>query len=170
MAVNKYITLSSTGVLTEITAPVTSGGAADAGKVPALDAGGKLDLTVMPSGIGPDSFVLVASEALTAGNFINIWNDAGAFKVRKADATAAGKQADGFVTAAVTSGANATCYPRGTNNQLSGLTPGQIYLATTAGGAAAAIPSASGNVVQRIGYAISATAAVFQFSPPVALA
>jgi hypothetical protein len=169
MAVNKYIT-NNAGVLTEILAPVTSAGAADAGKLPALNSNGKLDQTVMPTGIGPDTLSVVASEALTAGNFVNLWNNAGAFNVRKADATTAGKEAHGFVTASVANGANATVYPRGTNDQVTGLTPGPVYLATTAGGVSGTAPSASGNVVQRIGFAASATTIAFQFSPPIVLA
>ena len=159
------------GAWAELEALVTSAGAGDAGKIPALDATGKLDNSLMPVGIGADSKILPASENLAAGDKVNIWNDGGTAKARKADATVAGKEANGFVLAAVTSGANATVYFDGTNTQLSGLTPGAVYyLATTAGGVTTTPPSGSGNVVQRVGRALSATELTFEPGEPVTLA
>ena len=162
---------NNAGIVTEKEATVISAGAGNAGNVVALDATGKLDNSVMPSGIGAKTSIAPASEALTAGNYVNLWNDAGTLKVRKADATTSGKYADGFVLAAVTQGNNATVYLEGTNTQLSGLTAGsQYYLATTAGGGTATAPSASGNVVQRLGKAFSATEIGFEPSQPIVLA
>lgn len=169
MAVNKYLT-NSNGFATEITAPVTSAGATDAGKLPALNASGKLDASMMPTGIGADTQVIVASEALTAGDFVNIWDNAGSPRVRKADATTNGKTAHGFVLAAVANAANATVYFEGTNDQVTGQVAGDVYLATTAGAATGTPPSASGNVVQPIGVAVSATAINFQYNRPIVLA
>jgi hypothetical protein len=159
------------GVIGELEALVTSAGAGDAGKIPALDATGKLDNSLMPVGIGADSKTLAASENLAAGDLVNVWNDSGTAKARKADATTAGKEANGFVLAAVTSGNNATVYFDGTNTQLSGLTPGAVYyLAATAGGITNTPPSASGNVVQRVGRALSATELTFEPGEPITLA
>ena len=159
------------GVIAELEALVTSAGAGDAGKIPALDATGKLDNSLMPVGIGADSKILPASENLAAGDKVNVWNDSGTAKARKADATVAGKEANGFVLAAVTSGANATVYFDGTNTQLSGLSPGAVYyLATTAGGVTTTPPSGSGNIVQRVGRALSATELTFEPGEPVTLA
>jgi len=90
--------------------------------------------------------------------------------VRKADATTAGKEAHGFVLSAVTSGNPATVYFEGTNTQVTGQTPGPVYLQTTAGTGGATIPSASGNVVQQVGVAVSATAVNFERGAPVTLA
>ncbi len=157
------------GQTTEKTATVVSAGAADAGKIPGLGADGRLDNSVMPTGIGADTAQITASEALAAGDFVNVWNSTGA-KVRKADATVAGKEAHGFVLAAVSNAATATVYFEGTNTAVSRQTPGPVFLSTTAGQAAAAAPSASGNVVQRIGFAVSATAINFQSQTPVTLA
>ena len=70
----------------------------------------------------------------------------------------------------MTSGANGTVYFEGTNTGVSGQTPGPVFLSTTAGGATAAAPSAAGNVVQRIGFAVSATSINFQSQTPVTLA
>jgi hypothetical protein len=170
MAGNKYIKLdSATGNLTEQAAVQASAGAGDAGKIPALDGSGRLDPTMMPAGIGADTAVIAASEALAAGDFVNIWNSSGP-KVRKADATTAGKEAHGFVLSAVSSGANATVYFEGPNTAVTGATAGPVFLATTAGTATSTPPSGSGNVVQRIGVATSTTSINFEGAQPVVLA
>jgi hypothetical protein len=168
---DKIPALNASGILdpTILNAKNTSAGAGDAGKIPQLDGAGRLDNTMMPTGIGPDTASITTSEALAAGDFVNIWNSTGA-KVRKADATVAGKEAHAFVLSAASSGAAATVYFEGTNTGVTGQTPGNVFLSTTAGIAAAAAPTGSGNVVQRIGFAISATAINFQSQPPVTLA
>jgi hypothetical protein len=166
---DKYIR-NNAGVLTEKEATVVSAGAADAGEIIALDSTGRLDNSVMPVGIGPDVYQIEASENLAAGDFVNIWNDGGTAKARKADATTTGKFAHGYVLAGVTSGNPATVYFEGTNTQVSGATPGQTFLSTTAGGFTATAPSGSGNVVQRLGIAVSATEINFERSQPFVLA
>lgn len=165
----KYIK-NNNGQLTEQEALIVSTGAGDAGKIPALDATGKLDNSLMPTGIGADTASISASENLTAGDFVNIYDDAGTTKCRKADATTSGKEAHGFVLSSVTAPANATVYFEGTNDQCSGLTAGTLFLSTTAGGATSTAPSASGNVVQRLGVAVSATAMNFEYAQPIVLA
>ncbi|WP_280413479.1 hypothetical protein [Nocardia asiatica] len=168
MAGDKYL-YNNAGTITEKAAIQTSAGAGDAGKIPALDAAGKLDTSMMPTGIAADTASVTTSEALAAGDLVNIWNSTGA-KARKADATVAGKEAHGFVLSAVSSGAAATVYFEGTNSGVTGLTPGVQYLSTTAGLATATPPSGSGNVVQRVGFATAAAALNFQSQPPVVLA
>lgn len=165
---DKYL-YNNAGTITEKTATVTSAGAGDAGKIVGLDASGRIDTSAMPVGIGADTATITASEALAAGDLVNVWNSSGA-KVRKADATTAGKEAHGFVLASVSSGATATVYFEGTNTSVSGLTPGVQYLGTTAGGSVGTAPSGSGNAVQRVGFATSATSLNFQSQPPVVLA
>lgn len=170
---DKIPALNANGVLdaTIVNSKTSSAGAGDAGKLPALDGTGRLDASFLPVGIGADTGTIVASEALAAGDLVNIWNNAGTANVRKADATAAGKEAHGFVLAAVANGANAAVYFEGTNTQCSGLTPGVQYLsATTAGTPTAASPAGAGKVTQRVGFAISATAMNFQSEPPIVLA
>lgn len=168
MAAKKFLRLVN-GVLTEIFGVQSSAGAANAGDLVALDDTGHISNDMMPVGIGADTSTISASETLAAGDWVNVWNNSGA-KVRKADATTAGKEAHGFVLAAVTSGNPATVYFEGTNTQVSGQTPGPVFLQTTAGTGGATIPSASGNVVQQIGVAVSATAVNFERSAPVTLA
>ena len=169
---NKIPALNASGVLdpTIINAKATSAGAGDAGKVVQLDGSGRLDNSVMPVGIGADTKVMIASEALAAGDFINVWSDASAFKVRKADATTGGKRAHGFVLSSVASGANATVYFEGENSAVTGMTPGDVFLGTTAGRAQATAPTGSGQAVQRIGVATSATSVNFEPSQPIVLA
>lgn len=168
MPAKKFLRLVA-GVFAEVAATVTSAGAGNDGDLVALDSSGRLDNSVMPVGIGVDTKTIAASEALAAGDWVNVWNSTGA-KVRKADATTAGKEAHGFVLAAVSSGGNALVYFEGTNTQVSGQTPGPVYLQTTAGTGGATIPSASGNVVQNLGVAVSATEVNFERGTPVVLA
>ena len=195
---NKVPALNASGVLdsTIINSKNTSAGAGDAGKIPALnasgilddtiinatvttaankivklDGSGKLDVTVMPTGIGADTASITASEALAAGDLVNIWNNGGTANVRKADASTSGKEAHGFVLSAVSASAAATVYFEGTNTQQTGLTPGVQFLsATTAGKATATAPTGTGKVVQRVGLAVSATAFNAEFSDPIVLA
>lgn len=169
MAANKFLRLVN-GVLTEIFGVQTSAGAANAGDIVALDDSGRIDNTMMPVGIGADTASIQASENLAAGDWVNVWDSAGSFRVRKADATTTGKEAHGFVLSAVTSGNPATVYFEGTNTQVTGQTPGPVYLQTTAGAGGSTIPSASGNVVQQVGVAVSATAVNFERGTPVVLA
>ncbi|QIL81784.1 hypothetical protein G7047_19080 [Diaphorobacter sp. HDW4A] len=168
MSAKKFIRLVG-GVFTEVFGIQSSAGAANAGDVPVLDESGRLDNSMMPVGIGADTAVIASSETLAAGDFVNIYNSAGA-KARKADATTSGKEAHGFVLAAVANGANATVYFEGTNTQVTGQTPGNVYLQTTAGTAGVTVPSATGNVVQQLGVATSATTINFERGAPVVLA
>lgn len=195
---NKIPALNASGVLdsTIVNSKTTSAGAGDSGKIPALnasgilddtivnatvtssankivklDGSGRLDVTVMPTGIGADTASILASETLAAGDLVNIYNNASVANVRKADGSTSGKEAHGFVLSAVTSGQNATVYFEGTNTQLTGLTPGIQYLsASTAGRTTATAPSGSGNVVQVVGLATSATAMNFEMELPIILA
>lgn len=169
MAGDKFL-YNNAGTITEKVSNQASAGAGDAGKIVALDSTGRIDNTMMPVGIGADTQNITTSEALAAGDLVNIWNSTGA-KARKADASVAGKEAHGFVLSAVTSGGTATVYFEGTDTQVTGLTPGVQYLsATTPGQATATAPSGSGQVVQRVGFATAAAALNFQSMPPVVLA
>jgi hypothetical protein len=97
---NKYIAMVA-GLLTEVAALVTSAGAGDAGKIVALDSSGKLDTSLMPTGVGADTQAIATSESLAAGDLVNVFNSTGA-KVRKADSSVSGKEAHGFVLAVFT--------------------------------------------------------------------
>lgn len=195
---DKLVATTTGGIIdpTLINATQTSAGAGDTGKIPRLngsgilddsiinatvttaankivklDGTGKLDSTVLPTGIGADTQLVLASENLAAGDLVNIYNDAGTAKCRKADASTTGKEAHGFVLAAVSSAANATIYFEGTNTQMTGLTPGVQFLSpTTAGRTTSTAPSTAGQVAQVVGFATSATAMNFQSRAPIVLA
>lgn len=114
-----------------------------------------------------DSVIVTASQNLAAGDLVNIWNSSGA-KVRKADGSTTGQDAHGYVIAAVTSGNPATVYLEGPNTHVTGLTPGTQFLSdSTAGLATATAPTTAGHVVQRVGFAASATSLVFERGDPI---
>jgi hypothetical protein len=169
MPASKFLALVS-GRVREVFATVASSGALDDGKIVALGTDGRLDSSVLPVGVGIETKSIQASENLSAGNLVNIWSSAGQFRVRKADATAAGKEANGFVLASVTSGQSAQVYLEGTVTGLSGLTPGRYYLSTTPGEITDTVPSNAGNVVQYVGNAVSATEITFEATDGVILA
>src|SRR3990172_570831 len=92
-------------------------------------------------------------------------------KVRKADATAEGKEAHGFVLAAYLAAVSATVYLENTNTSIAGATGGtRYYLSTTPGSFTATPPAAAGNVVQPIGQALSATEIEFEPQEPITVA
>lgn len=161
----KYLSDSS-GIMTEVATITSSAGAGDSGKIPSLDSTGLLDISFMPVGVGQEVTIVVTSENLTAGNFVNLYSNSGTATGRKADATLSSKFAVGFTLANVTSPANVTIYGiSNKNTQLSSLTIGSAYyLSTTAGGVTVTSPSGSGNIVQRLGIAESTTAIVYSDS------
>ncbi|NDD52892.1 hypothetical protein EBZ39_03260 [bacterium] len=169
MPVEKYQTFDGGQKLKQFLQ--TSAGSSDAGKPVALNASGEIDASMLPN-TDVDSSTLPASENLAAGDLVNIWNDSGTLKVRKADATSSAKRADGFVLAGVTAPANAEVLHDGALTGLTSLTVGgRYYLSATAGGITieASVPTTSGNLIQYIGQAVSATKLLFQpdTNPPV---
>lgn len=106
---------------------------------------------------------LPTTQDLVSGDIVNIFTSGGVAKMRKADATDASKPAQGFVLSAILTGASGVFYGGGQlNNGRSALTPGAVYyLDTTAGGVVAVAPSTSGNIVQEVGMALSATVLAF---------
>jgi hypothetical protein len=161
------------GYTTEVEATVASAGAANAGDLVALDANGLLDPSVMPVGIGADTLSAPASENLTAGDYVNVWNDSGTVKVRKADAStaSAAKRATGFVLSNVTAPANALVYFEGKNTALSGLTPGATYVLshTVPGGVTilASGTTTAGHILQELGDAVSTTILSTEIQRPI---
>jgi hypothetical protein len=159
------------GAIKEIRGLQSSAGAGNDGDLVALDSTGRIDSSMMPVGIGAETKSVLASENLAAGDWVNLYDNAGTLNVRKADATTDGKPADGFVLAVVASAANATVYTDGINTQVSGLTAGStVFLHTTAGLSTQTAPSTAANAVQRVGKALSATEVVFERGEPVTLA
>lgn len=159
MATAKYLARLA-GKNKEVIPAVTT--AADS--IVATGADGKLDISLMPVGVGAEVRVMEAFENLTAGDFVNLFLSGGVIKARKADATTTGKPADGFVLANVTAPADATVFGlSNTNTALSGLTVGTRYWLSTTPGAVTAEPGpvAAGNFNQELGIASLATEMVF---------
>lgn len=155
MAIQKLIKQNANGTLTEYSGINASAGVGSADEIPRLDASGKLDTTFLPVGVGQDSVIGVAGENLSAGNLV-YFDVAG--QVLRADATAIGKQAHGYVLSAVTSGSNATVFFDDSNSSLTGLTAGSTYYLDTIAGAVTTTPTTtSGQIVQEVGFATSTT-------------
>lgn len=167
---DKYIKNNS-GQLAEVEATVTSAGAGNAGDIVALDASGKLDTTVLPTGIGAQTKLAATTENLSAGDIVNLYNDSGTIKARKADASN-GRRGYGFVLSSVTSPNNATVYLDGTITGLTSLTPGAVYYlsGSSAGALVSTAPSTSGYISQELGVALSSTELHFEEQQPITLA
>jgi hypothetical protein len=163
MAAPKYLK-NVNGVLTEQAASESSGSEV----IVATNSSGQIDISFMPTGIGPDTVSILASEALSAGDFVNIYDNSGTPNCRKADASTTGKEAHGFVLASVSSGGTATVYLAGLNTQVTGATAGNVFLSdSTPGGFTSTAPSTSGHIVQNIGNAVAATK--IQFDPDLVI-
>ena len=154
---DKYIKQVN-GVLTEQSASDTTAGAADAGKIIALDSSGKLPTSMLPSGLGLVTYDIEASENLSAGDFVNIHVSTGT-RVRRASAADATKPAHGFVLASALAGQTATVYTDSTNTAVSGKVAGttQYLSAVTPGATTSTAPTTAGQIVQRLGVAFSPT-------------
>lgn len=160
------------GRIQQLFAIVTSSGASDAGKIPALDSAGKLDATLLPSGIGANVVTAVAAEAIGAGKYVELFVDSGTLKMRLAD-NSNGRVAWGYVQSAVASAASGTAYRLNTiNANHSGLTPGSEYWLGVTGGVIdePLDPTTdTGKVCQYLGRAKSATELVTVEHAPVFL-
>lgn len=170
MSTNRFLTFIG-NARQLVTAIASSAGAADANKIVATGSNGRLDPSLMPVGVGINSSSAPATESLAAGDFINIFNNAGTRSVRKADASN-NRPANGFVLSAVSSGQTATFFQQGENTSVSGMTPGAtIYLsASTPGAGTTTAPTATGHLIQVLGYASSTTSVLFEFDEPTAIA
>ena len=138
----------------------TVGGAAYAYMVALLGANGKLDVTVMPDGIGPDTLTGTATGALSANALVNISSTG---TIQTADYTNS-RPAHGYCPAGAANLATATVYKYGTITGLAGLTPGQpVYLGTSGAFTQAPVITAGSGIWQQIGVASSAT--TIEFNP-----
>ncbi|WP_043309280.1 hypothetical protein [Pseudomonas sp. ML96] len=162
------------GRIKQAFAIVTSLGSADAGKIPALNAAGVLDNSFLPAGIGANQVVAPTSENLSAGDFVNLFDDGGTLTARKAD-NSNGREAWGYVEVAVTSPNDATVKRLNTvNGNRTGLTPGaQYWLGTSGGVISAPLDSTdvanANKVCQYLGRADSATELATVEEAPVIL-
>lgn len=140
-----------------------SAGAGDAGKIAALDSTGKFDISVIP-GVAIEQ--IEASESISAGDALNIWDDAGTRKVRLADATI-GRPAHTFARTGGAAGAMITVDDDGPVS-VSGVVLGSRYWL----GAAGTITTnpdetTSGAVIQSVGYGRDTGILAVDIEPPV---
>lgn len=166
-----FLKIGTTGLPTTDSTVQTSAGAGDSGKIPGLDAGGKLDATFMPTGFGSDTRTVTAGETI-AGGSVGYLNGTG--QILKADANAVAKAAMCFVLATISNAASGTVYfGSGIITGLSGLTPGQPYflsnIATGAVGLYSSFTFTSGDIVQQVGVALSATELYFEPQIPTVI-
>ncbi len=140
-------------------------------RVEYISDGGSQGLPGPPgSGSGAAPRVIQASEALDAGDYVNIHDGGnGTFKVRQASASTKVKPANGYVLTDVAEGADATVYFSGVNDKVAGQVPGDVFLQTFAGQGGPHSPEYAGNISQNIGCAISATAVSFQAARPITI-
>jgi hypothetical protein len=114
--------------------------------------------------VAPDkmySYQVLASEAVQAGDLVNVWNSSGNFRVRKADALL-GYEAHGFVLDAAGAGSFVNVFHTGYNTFMTNLVPGVQFLAA-AGKVTGQPPWQVGQIAQRVGF--SPTDSVLNFSP-----
>ena len=165
MSTNQFLSKNVNGKTELRTAIETSSGAGDANKIIQTDSTGRIDPSFMPTGIGADTETITVSEPLTAGDFVNIYDDTGR-TARLADVDN-GRVAHGFVLESVSNGQDATIYKGGTNTALSGLAPGAEYFLTN-GGDATTTPAIANpaQIIQSLGYASDAGELVFTFQSP----
>lgn len=165
----KYLSRVS-GRLQEVIGTVTGGTATQGGAIVALDDTGRLDPSLLPTGVGQDVVSVTAGAALTAGDFVAI-TSAGAVR---ASAAAGGSQAQaiGFVVSSFASGATATVYYDGINPGVTGLTVGSRYYLSdiTPGGLTATPVSGTGKLHQYLGTANTTTSLAFKADDGIILA
>ena len=148
---SKYLEWNDTNKsITEVQPINQSTGVSDAGKIIETDASGLIDPSFLPDS---DSKVFTTSEALAAGDLVNIHDSSGP-KVRKADASlGVSGRAMGYVKTSATSGGTVTVYRDGVNIPSGGgMTIGakQFLSGTTPGARTETPPSASGHSSKKL--------------------
>lgn len=164
MSSNRFLTLVN-GVSTLLTAIAASVGVGDANKIVMTGSDGRLGSTLMPTGVGAQTTTVTTTEALAAGDWVNVV----AAGARKAD-NSNGRFANGFVLSAFASGVPAVVYSSGLNTARSGLTVGLVYFLGVGGAETLTAPASTpGAIVQILGVALTATSVPFDFDPPITI-
>lgn len=154
----------------------TSTGAPDGAKIIETDGTGRIDLSLLPLGVGvlAQSIPLADSISVVAGDYVYVDSNG---RVRLASASSEGQEAVGYVLSSVGPGdaggtVLAMVYFEDFNSSVTGLTPGarQYLSATTPGKVTETPPSGTGQVCQFLGNAISATLMMFEPDDGIILA
>ena len=141
-----FLTKTASGVLQLVSGLATSAGVADAGKIPQLNAAGKLDMSLIPAGVGDESISgLTAGVALTAGQFVYIGSAGTVLVASNASITTA---AQGYVKAAYANAAtDVVVYFEGVNTSVTAATIGADYYLGTAGAIVGTPPTFAVNTI-----------------------
>lgn len=162
------------------TLPTTDGSSGD---VLTTDGAGTVSWAAPSSGAGTVDIPTTAQEALNAGDLVRFTNDAGTPRVQKADATNADARLNpiGFAVAAAGIGAAVTVRIAGVADVPAArfdAAPGvanvgqRVWCSTTSGQITLTAPSASGDIVQRVGVLVDGSAnpkVLVQIGDPVLL-
>jgi len=170
MSGNKYLNRdATTGQVTEKLASDVSVGVADAGKIVALNADGEIDASMLGD---IESTSVVAGEDLAAWDVVEIYDDAGTTKARKASATSGTpRAASAFTKSAILTDATGKVFFEGVLAGQSGLVAGQrTYLSETAGDVTTTPVNGAGKLHQFIGKALSPTEVDFDPDDVIVLA
>lgn len=99
----------------------------------------------------------IASVAISRGQAVNLFNNAGVLNARLAQATSASTMMHGVANTTVTAGQRVEInFLRGTLDSIGGLTLGTLYyLSTVAGAVQSGRPAAAGNIIQPAGLALA---------------
>lgn len=135
---------------------VDTGGTLEvAGQGVALDANGLISPSMFPvNALNATTVVVTAAEALTAFDYVNLFDDAGVNRVRKADASME-RPAHGYVNDSAALGSNVTIHLAGMNKGLGLVIGTRYFLSSTVPGTVAAIPTeTTGHIIQFLGVAV----------------
>lgn len=164
MPSQKFLTRQPGGGLVLDTAIATSVGSSSASQIVSTDSTGRLDPSLMPSGIGADTGTYTATEAIGAGRYVNIYDVSGTARIRLADHSAS-RPAHGFCLSAVANGGTGTVYRAGRNTG-DLVAVGQRYLGTAGNSIPInAQPSSSGAILQSLGLS-DGSGVTFDFDEP----
>lgn len=150
---NVFLTLVS-GVKTLVSSISSFTGSAN--EIVSTNGSGFIDPSLLPPGVGAKTYTMTADGNLTAGMFVNIFDDSSVLSARPADESL-GFPANGFVLDPILDNATGTVYASGVNTALAGLTPGQTYWLDVSGGVATSPSLTEQGFTQEIGVALSAT-------------
>lgn len=114
---------------------------------------------------------ILASEYLSAGDFVNVFKVDDITKVRKAYGIGGDHEAHGFVLEAFTADSLAKVYFEGINTSVQGVGLGPVWISTLTPGVAQSSPATSGGQLnQQLGVALTSESISFQPGLPVLLA
>lgn len=169
MSTQRVLTRSGANTV-ELVPNIASAGAGDSGKLVALNSAGNVDATMMPPGVGANTQTVTAVGAITAGQLVNVYSNAGVISMRPADASTA-LQAHGYAPSSVSSAATGSVILGPAEIPgLTGLTVGAAYVLGTAGAPTVTVPTTAGQIVQPVGIAISTTSLNFNPGTPITIA